>query len=546
MSEKKYQFEPIAINLLFLLLCALFTNIRFETNEDEAMMQIVSGMFGDYEPHMVFINSIIGYLLVALYQLIPGISWYPVLMVVLLLVGFCILSMLLYKRSRQMGRVFTIALLLSFGLYFYTSLQFTEVAGLLALAGLLLLWDVWHDYSFCNKRISLPIILLSALLFALGSLYRFHCACLIYPISMLYAASLVKKSEMKNVIRFIVVSVSIVMVGFALHNLDRSFYNASGEWKYYSEYNAYRASLTDYHMPDYEDNQKLYDELGIDEEDVEYFKGWNFNDGNVWGLQSVKKISALNEGYSNKGIVTREFLRRVFNGILGYRWISGYVLSISAVILFCKKMPACKLLILQIIGLFVVELYFFLQGRYLQSRVDICIFAAVSVINYMVALDYHIDDIRIKKYCPIVLIIALLSFSGMECNLEKSGYNKEFEECILDKEHLYIFPTLGVDIGEIDIWRATPRGTLSNIVSTGGWGTFAPFTERIKSKYGIDNMFSDCINNDKVYFVSSSQSDGQIADFVKYINRHYDEYACATMEKAGDKMNVYRIESKRK
>lgn len=542
--EKASWWEPLVINIVFAVFYLLCFQVKFETNDDEAMMQIVSGMYGAYEPHMVFINVVIGFFLAFLYRLNIGIQWYPVLMIILLYISFSVISLLLYKRNRNIGRIISFCILMTFGYYFYTTLQFTEIAGILSSAGLLLLWDSW---KYCNQQTrakTLANIIAGSVLLIIGSLYRFHCAILILAVSILYVAANVEKYEWLKTIKFLGIIIAVSLICLCFYKMDQSFYKTE-EWKYYTEYNAYRADVMDYNVPEYADNQSIYRKLNIDEQDISFLKKWNINDANIYGLKTMKTLSNLNEKFINKDNFVQNFARQMFNGVINYSWIWGYILSVCIVLFLCEKRTTIRLLFLQIVGLIIVEMYFFASGRYLQSRVDIGVFLIVTVINYMLAIEYRHKGYKknIKHLYLAAAIVLLISISRMEVYTEEVGYTEEFENIIADKTHLYILPTLGVDVGKIDIWKVLPCGALSNIVSTGGWTTFAPFNNEILRKYEVDNIFENSVNNEKVYFVSS-KTDEQINDFVQFINRHYDKKAYAVLIKAGETMNVYKVESR--
>lgn len=543
-KKKASWWEPLIINIVFAVFYLLCFQVKFETNDDEAMMQIVSGMFGPYEPHIIFINIFIGYFLAFLYRLNLGIQWYPVLMIALLYISFSVISLLLYKRNRNIGRIISFCVLITFGYYFYTTLQFTEIAGILATAGVLLFGDCWKYYKKQPRKRTFINMIVGSVLVIVGSLYRFHCAILILVVSILYVAANIAKYEWLKTIKFLGIIVVVTLVCFGFYKMDQSFYKTE-DWEYYTEYNAYRANVLDYNVPDYAENQSVYSKLNIDEADVEYLRKWNLNDANIYGLKAMKTLSGLNEKFVNKNNFIQNFARQMFNGVLNYRWIWGYILSVCIVVLLGEKKTTIKLLFLQIIGLLMVEMYFFASGRYLQSRVDIGVFLIVSVINYLVTIEYMHKDYKknIKHLWLAVAIVLLISISNMEVYMEEVGYTEEFEKIISDKAHLYILPTLGVDVGKLDIWKVLPCGTLSNIASTGGWTTFAPFKNEILRKYEVENIFENSVNNEKIYFVSS-KTDEQINDFIQYINRHYDKKAYAVLVKAGETMNVYRVESR--
>ena len=83
-------FLAVGINLIFFLLIVFFCDMKYEVSDDFIMASIMSGAYGDApNPQMIFVNVIIGYLLLPLYYLFPQISWYFVAEVFLI---FCIID----------------------------------------------------------------------------------------------------------------------------------------------------------------------------------------------------------------------------------------------------------------------------------------------------------------------------------------------------------------------------------------------------------------------------------------------------------------------
>ena len=61
-------FLAVGINLIFFLLIVFFCDMKYEVSDDFIMASIMSGAYGDApNPQMIFVNVIIGYLLLPLY-----------------------------------------------------------------------------------------------------------------------------------------------------------------------------------------------------------------------------------------------------------------------------------------------------------------------------------------------------------------------------------------------------------------------------------------------------------------------------------------------
>ena len=69
----------IILNVAFFLSILLMCDIKYEVSDDFIMSTVISGAYGNgYNPHLMFINIIWGYMLLPFYYLMPKISWYLV------------------------------------------------------------------------------------------------------------------------------------------------------------------------------------------------------------------------------------------------------------------------------------------------------------------------------------------------------------------------------------------------------------------------------------------------------------------------------------
>lgn len=123
------------------LIIIWFLPWRFQTNDDELMMWLVSGAYtGTPESYAVFIHPILSWIFAKFYTFFPSIPWYPLTWFGVLFGSYSaiILSLTLSQldlNRRNLTALFSLLLFLHFGLF----PQFTIVSGVAALSGLLLL-----------------------------------------------------------------------------------------------------------------------------------------------------------------------------------------------------------------------------------------------------------------------------------------------------------------------------------------------------------------------------------------------------------------------
>ena len=135
-------------------------DVKYEVSDDFIMSTIISGAYGNgYNPHLMFINVIWGYMLLPFYYLMPKISWYLVAQLLVCLLSFILVSyMLLEKLEKPIAILFIIILLTFFADDAYILVQFTKTAMIAVVGGgITFLWAVFNERK---KRLQITSALL--------------------------------------------------------------------------------------------------------------------------------------------------------------------------------------------------------------------------------------------------------------------------------------------------------------------------------------------------------------------------------------------------
>lgn len=221
--------------LFFLIYFSL--NIRFEENDDVLMALISSGQYsGTPDYHLVFINIIYGKFLNFLYLLFPKFEWYTILQVVYNIISVSIISQFISRSNiaKFNKRVFLV-LLYSIFIGVIITLQFTYTAGILAIAGLCLLYE--------NK--SNTYLIIGVFLLVFSSLIRVQASVLIILISspmLLLGISNFKDIINTKSLKF--VGLSVVLIGIGRW-VDVNTYQIDKDWKYYKTFSEIRGQIND-------------------------------------------------------------------------------------------------------------------------------------------------------------------------------------------------------------------------------------------------------------------------------------------------------------
>ena len=206
--------------------------LQFEENDDVVMAMIANGTYsGSPDCHLVYINVIYGAVLAFLYGITKAVEWYTLAFAALHVVSmsvlvYCILTT--ENRSSWERWLWSIVLYVLWA-RIIVALQFTTTAGLVCLAGCMLL-----------LRESKKARWSGVMLVVIAALIRFMAAGLV---GLLMAPIIVYTYRLNWRKYMAVVVMLMTVVGCRMVN--RYVYESDPEWRYYREYNQLRAQLND-------------------------------------------------------------------------------------------------------------------------------------------------------------------------------------------------------------------------------------------------------------------------------------------------------------
>lgn len=302
--------HPLLMSLIFnlaaFLIRILLFEIKYEVSDDYMTDAVLSGAYGTgYDPQLLFGNMILGYFLVFLYKLIPTISFYFVMLIVLSFISCTIVIYLLFKRKVNTITVCIAAVYLAFITDdLYVLVQFTKVAAAAGIAGgLLILHGLWEA-----KKNKVLYIVLGSLVTIMGSMIRFSTVlifCAFLVIAFLYHAitrftDMDKKERADNLkkeiggvlIRFLVCVVIIGLL-YGLNYLGNYLEKKDTTHQEFNAYHTLRVNITDKSRPGFDDIEEAYKEFGFDIIDYAMLNSWNFDDQEVYPDEILVKIANI-------------------------------------------------------------------------------------------------------------------------------------------------------------------------------------------------------------------------------------------------------------
>jgi len=324
---------------------------RFQTNDDEIMMWLVSGAYtGTPESYAVFIHPLLSWIFAQLYSLFPSISWYPLAWFIVIYLSYegLILSLNRSKIGIYGINIFAIFCLFLF-LHFCLFLQFTIVAGVAGFSGLLLP-RIW------NRKESKIIFLFSILLIVFSIMIRWESFMLILLAFGFYFLIFKSNREILTYSKPFVVSLLLLIVLIG----SKFAWERQSDYADFVAYNKARAAVSDHPV-----SYKLFLEEKLDRESKWFFfSHWMMEDDKLTLENLKERKSELDNEFFSFAQFSNSF-SRLFSVLKAEAFKTVFSFLLIFIYLFSFKAGRRSLVFLSAWMLFflIVNHFFILNGR---------------------------------------------------------------------------------------------------------------------------------------------------------------------------------------
>lgn len=564
-------FIAAMITLVSFVLVILFCDIKYEISDDFVVDAILSGAYtGQYNPHMLFSNILLGHFLVFLYAHTVSISWYFVYLIVLGVVSIFTVNYLCLKRNNKLvGILFALIVTVFFANDLFILPSFTKAASAVIAAGGFLLVEVLWETP--EKKLSARSIVLIIIAFALmlsGSLLRFSCVYLVAPfVAIMFLLKIIPHRKTINIIKHVAKIAAcclLLLIGlFFFQFLNNAINDQHPEYRDYYAFNDIRVDITDTAKLEWKYYQEDFESLGLDGLDFIMFDSWSFTDNDNYPPDRLVEIGKIYKSvlYNsiNPGLRAAESFSQPYYYTIPV-FISCILLLLIASLIDKKSIGR---ILLCILGYFIMLGVFFYIGRSpyriiygLSFSLLVSIFSCVSIrdlpnkglrnvlIILMVGLigihlPIYVKDNSFKEldYSEYILEAdSIFTYSGEYVSSKYryvmtagDPYKNIIEHIENDPEHYYLcdfFSTIQTLYYYYTPWERLPLNYWNDNYSyLGGCTMGYPDNEKCWEENGINglNPYKSFIN-DNVYVVDNYFIKYKLA----YLRKHY--YPNATVE----------------
>ena len=537
--------QAIIMNFFVFLVSQIFFEPEFETNDDNYISSILYGVYGNYDTHLVYMNVFLGKIIKLFLVICPKLPWYTIIQYGFLCMAFTsLIYIVLKEKEGKVGYFLCWVMLIFFGYECYVEIQYSKTAGVVTIAGILLIYTGLKAEKINKIKVALGFILA-----LIGSLYRFEIFCMVLPIVgimiLIYAFYCIKNKKYNIFLRFCIFYIPLFVICYLFKLYDTSVYNSSPEWKEYRNFDEDRIELLDYGFPDYDENRDVYQKLEITKSDLDLYSNWNYADTELFTEDVMEELASVKPELSINWQLFSRFFSKFPVLFLTYKYFTAFLLFFILWLLDEQKNKIAVILSIAI-GL-AIELYFYSTGRYFINRVDMSIIMGMTVV-----MLYQIETIKIKKAGVMgvgIIIILVSAFFNEDVynvaeNYNEAKANRELFDIIeQDKENLYLVENYTSDAlwtSAFSVWDLPRKGISQNYYTLGGWRYDTPLTNYILQLYDVQNPYRDVVDNSKIYIIDDYDKIGRI---LKHIQTHYAPTARVQLEKIVNGHKFYKIYS---
>lgn len=555
---KKPGFKIVIINIMIFAICNMIYSLKYEQVDDMIIYGLYSGLDGTYNIYGVYIHPFICAILSILYRIIPVINWHTIFLLSMQFICFSVIGTILVNRNNSPKSYIMYTI---FASVCYTAvlllIQYTSVSALLIATAFFIIFDMIEQNRKSKKR-----LIFASILFAIGIMTRMQSILIIAPFFAIYliykfGKYIINKTEenKKNIQELLKEYVVLVIIAIIVYGSNMLIYNTNETYKNYIEYNNLRAELQDLSYTNYEENRKIFDEIGWSKNDHYLFYTFNYGDENVYSKENLQKIIDYKKENGEKYNLNKD-INDVWDSLLEQLKGSNKYISIlffATFILAIYTNDKSKFFITFImLTTIAVNVLFVVLNRAMLRVVIPEYVLGTAIMLYLT--KYKKQEDRKEIYGIIAIIILLsITFGGDIYNFEYdfSSYKNyqdiiEYTNSHKENTYLYTAPAMQFRYLAYPVYTMPHKGAFSNLRVMGGWDIFTQNYYDFKQRNNLEGTFLDLLK-DNVYLIdgdvnwSGTYYKNYKKNIIEFIEQHYGKNVKCEKIKTFKNIYIYKL-----
>jgi hypothetical protein len=509
------------------------TKQTYGVNDDVIIQNWLSGFYtgspefmirGSATPRIGF-----GFVISNLYQLMPSINWYSLILLVLVLFSWYLLGLLAIRSKNFIVCATYIVVSFLHLLWFIPSPTYTASAVIISFAII-----IFALREISENEISKNLIILS-LVYVFGFLIRPESFLLGTIVTLPFIVFTVVKSReiFRNNIKILLISIITIVSTIGIDVIfERVYYQNNQSWTEYRDWEASRYKIQA-NAPEkalLENPEKF----GWTMAEAEVFKSYNAIDSTYFS--AVKLDDLIDESQTSINI-NFDFIskshQQIFDSDINWEW--KHLISLISFMFFIflifslPKPHEFVLLSISSIGIiYFVMLYvagFLRQPERVQvSVIFLCILLswASFLFSQKEVLQNHLTQFSILGWLIYVLVLSSTFSQSSYLTNKVAGASNAF--WLTQGRYLNDFPKDSIFVGNASQFRnnwTSPykleRLEVEKRIMSFGWHNYSPHWVKRAQNLGLnsDNMFKSVIEDQRVFWISDPESMEHIVNFMK-------------------------------
>jgi hypothetical protein len=515
------------------------TKQTYGVNDDVIIQNWLSGFYtgtpelmirGSATPRISF-----GFIVSNLYELIPRINWFSIILLGFVLFSWYLLGWLAFRSNNILAVVVYFVISFLHLLWFIPSPTYTAAAVILSFSTL-----IFWSKQILDDKINFPFVLIS-LAYVFSFLIRPESFLLGSAVAIPFILFAVVKNRMrikKNVKYFLtslLVVISVIGIDIAF---EKIYYKNNANWTEYKNWEQARYKI----QANAPENKVLGSptKYGWTKAEAEIFKNYNSIDPNYFTVDKLNKLILDTQSATKIDI---KFLQKahqqIFDSDINWEWkrLIQLISLVFLLFLFISLPKSINFLLLSISSLAIIYLIMLYVAGFLRQpeRVQVSVIFISILVSWASFIFSNSSNSRnqIDQYSFLSWILfALIASSTFNQSLylktKVAGASNAF--WLTESRYLGNFPKDSIFVGNASQFRnnwISPYKVeyfdVENRILSFGWHNFSPHWVKRAQNLGLDpnNMFNSVIQDPRVYWVSDPESMEYIVSYMKERNYNF-------------------------